>query len=130
AAVLCCAVVSFASVGIFAAMIQTGLINVESTGSSETAAFTLYKLEDSSQDSETVVNSSALTRQEAAQKMIPSVVCIQNYQISQQGFIFGYSNGEDSSSGSLAGEGSGIIISEDGYIVTNQHVIDGATNLQ
>lgn len=130
AAVLCCAVVSFASVGIFAAMIQTGLINVESTGSSDTAAFTLYKLEDSSQDSETVVNSSALTRQEAAQKMIPSVVCIQNYQISQQGFIFGYSNGEDSSSGSLAGEGSGIIISEDGYIVTNQHVIDGATNLQ
>ena len=130
AAVLCCAVVSFASVGIFAAMIQTGLINVESTGSSDTAAFTLYKLEDSSQDSETVVNSSALTRQEAAQKMIPSVVCIQNYQISQQGFIFGYSNGEDSSSGSLAGAGSGIIISEDGYIVTNQHVIDGATNLQ
>ena len=130
AAVLCCAVVSFSSVGVFALMIQNGIVNVESTGSSETAAFTLYKLEDSSQDSETVVNSSALTRQEAAQKMIPSVVCIQNYQISQQGFIFGYSNGEDSSSGSLAGEGSGIIISEDGYIVTNQHVIDGATNLQ
>ena len=43
AAVLCCAMVSFASVGIFAALIQTGVVNVESTGSSKTAAFTLYK---------------------------------------------------------------------------------------
>src|SRR5699024_2395915 len=46
AAMLCCAVVSFASVGIFAAMIQTGFINIENTGSGETAAFTLYRQAD------------------------------------------------------------------------------------
>ena len=132
AAVLCCAVVSFSSVGVFALMIQNGIVNVESTGSSETAAFTLYKNADSNDTSNAVVTTDSLTRQEAAQKVIPSVVCIQNYQISQQGFVFGYggSGNSESDSSSLAGEGSGIIISEDGYIVTNQHVIDGATNLK
>ena len=131
AAVLCCAVVSFASVGIFAAMIQTGFINIENTGSGETAAFTLYRQADDSGDtSSNVVTTDSLSRQEAAQKVIPSVVCIQNYQITSQGFYFGGGSSDDGSAGSLAGEGSGIIISEDGYIVTNQHVIDSASKLE
>lgn len=130
AAVLCCAMVSFASVGIFAALIQTGVVNVESTGSGKTAAFTLYKNADSGEDTSNVVSADSVTRQEAAQKVIPSVVCIQNYQITTQGFFFNNSAGDSNSAGSLAGEGSGIIISEDGYIVTNQHVIDGASKLE
>lgn len=131
AAVLCCAVVSFTSVGIFAAMIQTGFINIENTGSGETAAFTLYRQADDSGDtSSNVVTTDSLSRQEAAQKVIPSVVCIQNYQITSQGFYFGGGSSDDGSAGSLAGEGSGIIISEDGYIVTNQHVIDSASKLE
>ena len=130
AAVLCCAVVSFGSVGIFAALIQTGVVNVESTGSDKTAAFTLYKNADSGEDTSSVVSSDQLTRQQAAQKVIPSVVCIQNYQISTQGFFFNNSGSDSDSAGSLAGEGSGIIISEDGYIVTNQHVVDGASKLE
>ena len=129
AAVLCCAVVSLASVGIFAAMIQTGVVNIESTGSSGTAAFTLYKQADSGEDTSNVVTTDQLTRQQAAQKVIPSVVCIQNYQISTDGFFFSGNSSEDTT-GSLAGEGSGIIISEDGYIVTNQHVVSGASNLE
>ena len=129
AAVLCCAVVSLASVGIFAAMIQTGVVNIESTGSSDTAAFTLYKQADSGEDTSNVVTSDQLTRQQAAQKVIPSVVCIQNYQISTDGFFFSGNSNEDTT-GSLVGEGSGIIISEDGYIVTNQHVVSGASNLE
>lgn len=130
AAVLCCAMVSFASVGIFAALIQTGVVNVESTGSGKTASFTLYKNADSGEDTSNVVSADSVTRQEAAQKVIPSVVCIQNYQITTQGFFFNNSAGDSNSAGSLAGEGSGIIISEDGYIVTNQHVIDGASKLE
>ena len=123
AAVLCCAVVSFASVGIFAAMIQTGFINIENTGSGETAAFTLYRQADDSGDtSSNVVTTDSLSRQEAAQKVIPSVVCIQNYQITTQGFFFNNSAGDSNSAGSLAGEGSGIIISEDGYILSLIHI--------
>ena len=77
-----------------------------------------------------MVTSDEMTRQQAAQKVIPSVVCIQNYQISTQGFFFNSSGADSDSTGSLAGEGSGIIISEDGYIVTNQHVVDGASKLE
>ncbi len=35
-----------------------------------------------------------------------------------------------SSSSSAEGEGSGVILSADGLILTNNHVIEGATNLQ
>ncbi len=53
-----------------------------------------------------------------AEKVLPSVVGIKvSYQINS---IFGNSTGEAT--------GSGIIISEDGYIVTNNHVISSESN--
>lgn len=55
-----------------------------------------------------------LTPEEAAQKVIPSVVCIQNLSGDVQGYT----------------EGSGIILTEDGYIATNAHVVEGAQVLK
>lgn len=53
-----------------------------------------------------------------AKKVLPSVVGITvNYKVSS---IFGSSTGE--------GSGSGIIISEDGYILTNNHVISSESS--
>ena len=53
----------------------------------------------------------ALTLQQIYQKMIPSVVSIIN--VSRQG----------------TGTGTGIVMTEDGYVITNHHVVDGAETL-
>lgn len=81
----------------------------------------------------------AMTPQEIARKVMPSVVCIQNYQkITRYNYSGGYEIGgyyfggekESSASIEIAGEGSGIILSEEGYIATNAHVINGAELLK
>ena len=132
AAVLACCVVSLGSVGVFAALIQTGVVNVQNPeDASKTAAFTIYKQADTGEDTTPTVTQEGMTAQEIAQKLIPSVVCVQNYQVTQQmPWYLGTAYDEESGSEvSPAGEGSGVIFSEDGYIVTNQHVVDGATSL-
>ena len=66
---------------------------------------------------------------EAAEKTVHAVVHVKNTAIkssinSWNDFFNGPRKYEQ------VGTGSGVIISADGYIVTNNHVIDGATNLE
>ncbi len=149
ALVLCCLISAGASVGVMTALIKNGYIGTNNSSDSESAAYTITKIIDnSSSDSDDTTTSTdgVLTRQEIAEKLIPSVVCVQNYQVTSNNYsdyfsnYFGYGYGSDGSNGSGAddsstevdpyAEGSGIILSEDGYIATNAHVVDGATSLK
>lgn len=71
--------------------------------------------------------------QHAAEKTIHSVVHVKNVSIKNaprnpiMEYFYGY---QGKQSYEKVGTGSGVIISEDGYIVTNNHVIQGASDLE
>ena len=62
-----------------------------------------------------------------ADKVLPSVVGIDVYANYSSAYSFWGSGSTDSET--LSGLGSGVVISKDGYILTNYHVVEGATKL-
>lgn len=67
---------------------------------------------------------------EAAEKTVHAVVHVKNMTVSKQPTnIFEYFQGGGQPR-AVVGSGSGVIISPDGYIVTNNHVIANSTNLE
>ncbi len=67
---------------------------------------------------------------EAAEKTVHAVVHVKNITVSRQPTnIFEYFQGGGQPK-AMIGSGSGVIISPDGYIVTNNHVIANASNLE
>jgi serine protease Do len=80
----------------------------------------------------TAVRAEAIDFTMAAEKTVHSVVHVKNISIrtksSPLDIIFG--NGNGTRKFEQIGTGSGVIISPDGYIVTNNHVIEGSSDLQ
>lgn len=81
---------------------------------------------------ETAIDAASIDFTLAAEKTVNSVVHVKNTTIRRQSnpldIFFG--NGNGTRKFEQVGTGSGVIISSDGYIVTNNHVIDNANEIQ
>lgn len=132
--VLAVAAISGGSILVYAS--ATGAKGAEQLQAAQASQTTPDQSDSQSNRSITAASSNdtaKLTSEEVAAKVIPSVVCIQTYvKTSDNGYNFrgnmGMSQGQESGESSiqLYSEGSGIILREDGYIVTNAHVISDA----
>ena len=70
---------------------------------------------------ESEVSGKVLSAQEVAKKVMPSVVAITTEQMTTSNYWYGAQVS--------GGAGSGVVLSADGYIVTNSHVISGADTI-
>lgn len=81
----------------------------------------------------TVKGDDATLAEVVADKCTPSVCCIYVYTKQGSNTLFGYGYGNSNSSSSTLSQsslGSGVILSEDGYVLTNYHVVEGGDALK
>ncbi len=66
-----------------------------------------------------------------AEKALPSVAAIDVYTNQSAGTMYGFGGGSsDSGALSQSSLGSGVVLTDDGYIITNYHVVEGADALK
>lgn len=119
-------VIGFAGFGVWQLVAPESMAGTpESTASlAPDAAMPELTLRDVPRGDEVIAADGKLTPTQVASKVRPSVVGIVAYVPSSANSFYGYGD-------TLAqSEGSGIIMSADGYVITNAHVISGATGIK
>jgi len=77
-----------------------------------------------------IMDTSSIDFVAAADKTIHSVVHVKNTSVSKsQSSLWSYFN-DNQGNNTRIGMGSGVIISKDGYIITNTHVIENASSIE
>ena len=97
-----------------------GAFNGSGGGASTTLGATDSTVIDAVEEGQTLAEA-------VAAKALPSVVAVYNYQEQSAAGMYGYGTTSSSDGLEPAGMGSGVVISDDGYILTNYHVVEGAS---
>lgn len=116
-AALAC-IIALSGFGIYNAMSDSG------SGSSGSGSSTV--IGSSGNGGIDAADDDATLAEAVAQKALPSVVAVDVYTSQSSGMYgYGMGSGSDSSSLTQSSLGSGVVLSEDGYIITNYHVVEG-----
>lgn len=105
-----------------------GIWQASTGGSSSSSAPTQLGSQNSSSINATDAESDQTLAEAVASKALPSVAAIDVYTSqSSTGSMYGYGTNSGSDSGTLTESslGSGVVLTADGYIVTNYHVVSG-----
>ena len=79
----------------------------------------------------TATDENATLAEQVAAKCLPSVASIDVYASASAGYgFYGYGYGSGSDELTETSLGSGVVLSEDGYIITNYHVVEGGEAFQ
>lgn len=142
-------IIGYPLIGSFSALTTLGILNYLQKEESGNFTSTPTEIEQITQTADTqhaVLANNVFTRAShnptftsAAEKTVNAVVNVKNYsstgrngELNSFDFFFGFPQQRQQKKGSPRpiGHGSGVIISADGYIVTNNHVIKGAKKIE
>ena len=120
--------VGFLTLGAYKLFFEPDRVVITESTTPNTIQPTTYKVNN------TGINSAAesgIDFSVAAEKTVHAVVHVKQYGLTRQPRnLMEYLRNGGAVQKQIQGAGSGVIITEDGYIVTNNHVIDGASELE